>query len=279
MHTLAAVIEVFLFFLSSARTATSSPTTHNPPHLSGWHFRITVVEAGSFLEIKETEDGSFEFGGYLLNMIEALATTNRANFTFDLVTPSGLGSSCEPPLQNEQDDNVNASIYHRQYNCGTNDVNDVVGNFSTDMYLGMFYITPERQLRNDFTIPFIPPFKGTPGMYGTATGIRDIGDLVEQQKQGKQPLAWIPGSTATLDYVQSIFPELKIKPFFGSQDELDREIDNGNCEIFIFDAPLVAHDVRRRSQRGQCIANGKVGHSVDKHRMRCALKVCYARCS
>jgi hypothetical protein len=257
----ATFIEVFIFVLSSwfARTATGSNiTTHNPPHLSGWHFRITVLEAGSFLEFNEAEDGSFAFGGYLINMIEAIAAKNRANFTFDLLTPSGLGSSCEPKLQGEQDDNVYSSIYHREYNCGTNDVNDIGGNFSTDMYLGMYYITPERQLRNDFTIPFVPPHTGTPSMYGTATGIRDIADLVEQQKQGKQPEAWIQGSTATLDYVQSIFPELKIKPFFGSQDELDREVDNGNCEISIIDFPVAAHQVFRRSQRGECLGNGKV---------------------
>jgi hypothetical protein len=261
----AAFIEVFLFFLSSTWTATgSNHSTHNPPQLSGWHFRITVLETGSFLGIKETEDeGSLEFDGYLIEVIEALAAKNRANFTFDLLTPSGLGSSCEPQLQSEQDDNVYSSKYRQQYNCGTNDVNDIGGNFSTDMYLGMFYISPERQLRNDFTIPFVPPYKGTPGMYGTATGIRDIADLVEQQKQGKQPEAWLQGSTATLDYVQSIYPDLKIKAFFGSQVDLDRELDNGNCEIFISDAPINAHEVLQRSQRGECIANGKVSHSVE----------------
>jgi hypothetical protein len=132
-------------------------------------------------------------------------------------------------------------------------------------------------------------------MYGTATGIRDISDLVEQQKQGKQPAAvsvmalvtllfsgtkhishffvvqWISGSTATLDFVQSSFPDLKIKPFFGSRDELDLEMDKGNCEIFIFDAPLVAHDVLRRFQRGQCMANGKVRLAE-----RITITACYA---
>jgi hypothetical protein len=112
-------------------------------------------------------------------------------------------------------------------------------------------------------------------MYGTATGIRDISDLVQQQKQGKQPDAWISGSTATLDFVQSSFPDLKIKPFFGSKEELDREMDQGNCEIYILDAPLVAHDVLRRFQRGQCIANGKVrllkGSSSRRVTRRCIL--------
>jgi hypothetical protein len=257
----AVVIEVFLlFFFSSSATATgsSSPTHSDPSPLNGAHFRITALEAGTFLDIRETKDGSVEFGGYLISMIEALAAKSRANFTFDLVTPSGLGSSCEPQLQSEREENVYSAIYRAQYNCGTNDVNDVGGNFSTDMYLGMFYISPQRQLRNDFTIPFVPPHKGTPAMYGTATGIRDISDLVEQQKQGKQGPAWISGSTATHDYVASSFPDLKLRPWFGTQAELDREMDNGNCEIFISDAPIAANSIFLRSQRGDCLANGKV---------------------
>jgi hypothetical protein len=259
----ATIIDVFLLLVLSSATATTNSTAQiDPPNLSGRHLRITVLEAGSFLEINETEDGSFEFGGYLIKLLKALAAESRANFTYDLLTPSGLGSSCEPQLQSEQDEDLYSSIYHRQYNCGTNDVNDVGANFSTDMYLGMFSISPERQLRNDFTIPFVPPLKGTPAMYGTATRVRDIADLVEQQKQGKKPEAWMHGSTATFDYVKSSFPDLKIIPFFGSQDELDREIDDGNCEIVIVDAPVAANQVLRRSQRGGCLANGKVGHAV-----------------
>jgi hypothetical protein len=136
----------------STATAVSTPA----PQLNGEHFRITVLQEGSFLDVMEAEDGSLEFGGYLIDMINALAAENRANFTFDLLTPSGLGSDCEPQLQSELDEELYSARYHQQYNCGTNDVNELSGNFSTDMYLGMFYIAPERQLRNDFTIPFVP---------------------------------------------------------------------------------------------------------------------------
>jgi hypothetical protein len=137
-------------------TATATVVSIPGPQLNGEHFRITVVQEGSFLDVMEAEDGSLEFGGYLIDMIKALASENRANFTFELRTPSGLGSDCEPQLQSEQDDDLYSAKYRQQYKCGTNDVNELSGKFSTQLYLGMFYISPERQLLNDFTIPFVP---------------------------------------------------------------------------------------------------------------------------
>lgn len=266
----AAVVKIWVFLLSTAPKVTAAaystaPPLPPPPHLNGRYFRITVLEEGDFLDVIEDEgnDGSLSFSGYLIDMVDALAAKNRANFTYDLLTPSGLGEFCEPRLQSINDENLYSAHYHSQYNCGTNDVNDIMSgsNISTDMYLGMFYITPERQLRNHFTIPFVPPHKGTPAMYGTATGIRDIPDLVRQQKQGKQPEVWMHGSTASLDFVQSAFPDLKIRPHFGSMDEA---MDRGEAEISIFDAPLVAHHVLQRFRRGACLANGKVRFQLSR---------------
>ena len=235
--------------------------TSRHPKLSGHHFRVTVVQEGAFLEITEphdTDDGTHQFGarGYLTDVFKTLA--DRANFTYELLTPSGFGDGCQPQLFATSSEEAYGARYYKQYHCGTNDVNQMQGtNFSSDMYLGMFFITPERQKLNYFTTPFQPPFKGTLAMLGTATGIRNIKDLEHQQSQGKQPPACMLGSTASLDFIKSSYPDLQITPFYGTEEDMYNSIVDESCPIHIFDAPIMAQFTLRLSQSGKCLANGK----------------------
>lgn len=152
------------------------PTTSSqlqPPHLHGEHFKISVAEEGSFLKVhdnnhNEKNGTTLSYSGYLIDMMDAISQNHRANFTYELLTPSGYGSQCTPRLDmyhdSDHDDAVNHNMaydkqYRTQYKCGSSDVTDLPhsNHTTTDMYLGMYYVTPERQLQNQFTIPFLPP--------------------------------------------------------------------------------------------------------------------------
>ncbi|KAL7578935.1 hypothetical protein ACA910_006906 [Epithemia clementina (nom. ined.)] len=215
-------------------------------------------------------------------MIRALS--QAANFTYDLLPPSGLGADCTPrlmwdelasPLQ------LYDPTYFQQYNCGANDVTEIrfdddgsngttattATTTTTDIYAGMFYISPERQRRNRFTMPFSPPEQGTQVMYGTATRLRTIDDLIQaQQKQRDEdnessslraedrplPPACVYGSTAVAQMLAAAYPELQLRPFFGTEDEVWESMYNGTCPVHIYDAPIAAQFVRKYAQRGQC---------------------------
>lgn len=76
--------------------------------------------------------------------------------------------------------------YRSQYLCGQSDVNDdrnqLGDSYATDMYLSMYYITPKRQMENKFTMPFHPPQTGALTLFGTATNIPNVEDLIQQQQ-------------------------------------------------------------------------------------------------
>lgn len=235
------------------------------PQLNGQHFRISVLEEKGFLDVNEAvigDETELYYSGYLIDMLEALARPSRANFTYTLLPPSGYGSLCNPQLEpNSTTDDAYNALYRTQYNCGASDVNDVpLLPTSTDMYLGMYYVTPSRQLTNHFTIPFLPPFSGTLAMFGTATGIADFDNLVEQQKQGLQPAACAPGGSALITEVANSFPGIQLKDLYGGEDVITAAFQDGTCEIYIFDGPLAASYVLRRQQEDECMANGKVSN-------------------
>jgi signal transduction histidine kinase/CheY-like chemotaxis protein len=253
---------LFLFILTSFTTAQEQEEQQQPPQLNGTHFRITALEENGFLDITESNKGNISYSGYLIDMLYALSQPQRANFTFSLFPPSGYGSACVPPLNasNPKDTTrAYSAVYRTQYNCGASDVNDVSNNntHSTDMYLGMYYVTPERQLRNRFSLPFVPPFSGTLVMFGTATGIPNFETLVKLQQEGIQPPACAPNGTALIDFVQTSFPGLQVRGIYGGEDDIVRNFQNGKCQVYITDGPIAAHFVLRRFQRNECMANGK----------------------
>ena len=246
------------------------PTFALPPHLNGAHFRITVLEEKGFLDIEDDEiTGSVSFSGYLIDMLKALSKEERGNFSYTLLPPSGYGSLCVPRLDNTTQSAAAKAYdasYRTQYNCGASDVNDLplMTNYSTEIYLGMYYVTPARQLENQFTVPFVPPYSGTLAMFGTATGIPNFEALVEQQKAGLQPEACAPGGTALIDFVAKSYPGIKVKGVFGDEDDIYQAFLDGTCQIFITDGPIAAQFVLRRSRKGECKADGLVS-CLDKN--------------
>jgi ABC-type amino acid transport substrate-binding protein len=323
------------------------------PNLHGRHFKITVLQENGFLDILEdpdTDDDDNEeervnsgkddesvstnhnnknknnnrrsyhdnlrhvrYQGYLIDMLYAVA--EKANFTFTLLPPSGMGSACVPRIYttttmfNDDDDDdetnngANTSsllydkIYRTQYNCGASDVNDYtifgtntttttttttttnnitnINTTMTDMYLGMYYVSPARQLVNHFTIPFVPPFSGTLAMFGTATNIANFTSLFLQQQQQKQKLysnlsapssaptntvgvqvtaetTCCPAGTALIQAIQEAYPGLTVRGIYATtQDEIFQHFYNGSCTVYINDGPIAAQFVLRQSQKQQ----------------------------
>jgi hypothetical protein len=142
------------------------------PKLTGQKFKITVVAENGFVNIK---DGSSitqpiapdALSGYIVDMIESIAMPERADFDYEIYTPSGYGSQCAPQLAADASGGAYSEDYYAQYRCGESDVNDLPEtSTSTDMYWGIWYVTPSRQLDNQFTLTFKPPSTGALGMWG-----------------------------------------------------------------------------------------------------------------
>jgi hypothetical protein len=269
------------------------------PQLSGQHFRITAVQETGFLDINAVEevdaaaDGkktnrsiTFQFSGYLVDMLKLVSIPERANFTYELLPPSGYGSACSPrqtfttAFNNDTNTTTTATNsaaadssslhnniapydarYWTQYNCGADDVNDdtIPSADRSDLYLGLFYVTPKRQLVNQFTIPFLPPTSGTLTMFGTATDLADFADLARQQMAGTRTAACGPAGTALLSYVETAYPGLQLKGIYGGENEIYNAFASGECEVYIVDGPIAAQMVLRFSkQPGRCHLNGKV---------------------
>ena len=257
-----------------------------PPQLQGRHFRITALEEPGFLDMHNdnTVPGGIRYAGYLIDVLQALAKPERGNFTYTLLPPSGYGSLCSPrldamtslPKEGPQQDNGDTTaaavpfdaLYRTQYNCGASDVNDhpqyddnnekeAAFDYSTDMYLGMYYVTPSRLIQNQFTIPLVPPYSGTLAMFGTATGVATFEDLVRLQTLGQQQAACAPAGTALINFIPAAYPGLQVKGLYGGEEEIMQAFNDGTCTIYITDGPIASHFVLRQSRRDQCIANGK----------------------
>jgi hypothetical protein len=287
----------------------------SPSQLNGQHFKITVLQENGFLDIHDYNRGhvldfdsnnddddeshqqnthnhsqyhsnlkGVSYSGYLIEMIEAVAKPERANFTYTLLPPSGTGSKCVPRLVLTPEGNDNSTTssqllpllhskeYRTQYKCGESDVNDLTeygtnASTLTDFYLGMYYISPSRQLLNQFTIPFNPPYSGTLQLFGTATHIPNISTLVERQHMSPEEQLSIigtegvpvtpsttcgPAGTALLDSILQMYPGLSVRGIYGGEDDIYQHFYNGSCVVYINDGPIAKQFIFRRSTRDEC---------------------------
>ena len=204
------------------------------------------------------EDGTIKFSGFCVDLIDRIATL--ANFTFELLPPSGFGSLCQPQADLVLDDPYEPT-YRTQYNCGQSDTTDAQRtNYSTDMYLSMFYVTPGRQLVSRFSTPFAPPHNGRNVMYGTATNIRTIEDVVATQISGDTetflPVCVARGAS-NADFIRAAYPGIVTLEIVPTNEGIFEALDEGRCEIMIFDQPLAANFVLVQAEKGKCLANGK----------------------
>jgi ABC-type amino acid transport substrate-binding protein len=274
--------------------SSTSPSPPPPPQLNGTKFLVTVVEESGFVDVVErttttptSDDGSDEdtttttrsggqhqhkeFSGYLIQVMKAMADPSRANMTLEFRTPSGMTSLCKergcgaPPEDHGISQFYQQPPYakecHGNYGCGTSDVTDVpTTNYTTDMYLSLFYITPARQLQNQFSIPFYPPQTGTLTMVGTATRIRSLSDLVEQQVSGQHTLpACVKAGAAYPYFLQETFPQLRMVDCLPTEEGMIQAMQEGVCDVIIVDHPVATHFVLSQSLQGMCTIHGKVG--------------------
>jgi hypothetical protein len=232
------------------------------PQLNGQHFRITAIEQGGYIKMDQDEKtGEISYSGYLIDILRAISREDRGNFTYDLFPPSGFGSACIGRL--DFNDNITlqspeaySKPFRTQFKCGESDVNDrPLSEYSTDMYWGMYYITPQRLSVSKFTIPFSPPQVGSLGMIGTATRILSIPDLA--QNHTNIPVCAFEG-TAYMDIVAISFPSLDIHPLTPSEGAIEQALRDGTCEVIIAPMADMPNTVKFFSEKGMCLFNDSV---------------------
>jgi hypothetical protein len=157
----------------------SGQTTGTPPKLTGQTFKITVAVENAFVNVKDGSTSESQplpdaaLSGYIIDMIKSVAMPERADFDYEIYTASGYGSQCNPQLTADTAatadtaESAYSKDYYSQYRCGESDVTDMPEtDTSTDMYWGIWFVTPQRQLQNQFTLTYKPPATGALGMWG-----------------------------------------------------------------------------------------------------------------
>ena len=236
-----------------------------PPQLNGRHFNITIIpDTRGFVDFvehvdEETGKSTATYSGYLIDILEAISNEQRANFTYSFKTPSGYGSRCSTTTGGESPEEPYLRKYWGYYECATSDVTDVPHTqYTTDMYVGTFYVTPERQLLNQFTIPFFPPTTGTQVLVGTATNIHNIHDFVQKQEQGEQRPACVVGNTAYSKFVRQIFPTLQLIELMGGDDIWHQALSDRTCDVVVVGYPFATSFVKSMANTNRCYANNMV---------------------
>ncbi len=244
--------------LAVAFSASAQGPLESAPRLSGHHFRVTVVEEPGFVDFYSTGEVS---GGYCVDILATIAS--HANFTYELLPPSGLGSLCE---HTTGEISPYSRSYRSQYLCGQSDVNDLPNNhstlmtddYATDLYLGLFYVTPQRQLQNSFSMSFHPPTTGALTFFGIATGIASVDDLIQQQKEGLQRPVCVQGNTAFAQFIEASLPDLQTQPYDFTVGDIYHSFQSGDCDIQVTDNPIATRFIMAQKIKNSCLARGKV---------------------
>ena len=252
----------------SAADATAAIPLPPEPTLAGQSFKITIVENLDYLvQVNKPDDGNRtrdQISGYMIDMIESVAA--MAGFEYELFLPSGYGPSCVDGIQhvNGTANNTDASSvpyakkYRSQFNCGQEDVLDTTRTVArTDMYWSLYYVSTPRQRWNQFTIPYRPPGDGALTMYGTATDVADIHDMIVQQASGKQKPVCLGASTAYGAYLKDALPDLQVYETPNTNEGFLQGIRDGHCEAIVNAYPYATDFIAERRERGECEINGK----------------------
>jgi ABC-type amino acid transport substrate-binding protein len=237
------------------------------PQLHGRRLQITVVPddlglVDAATDPDDDDDGVITYSGFFIEVLKALAKPDRANFTYEFKTPSGFGSLCPerliPGVGGGNADPYPAK-YRRDWGCAQSDVTDLPKtNYTTDMYLGAFYVTPERQRLNHFTIPS-PLTTGTQAMVGTATHIINFEDLVRQQQEGTQGPACAIKDTAYIEFVKETFPTMELVEVDPGTKIYESLNDGSSCDVFILGHSFASSFVSKMSKTNRCTTDeGKV---------------------
>jgi ABC-type amino acid transport substrate-binding protein len=242
----------------------------SPPQLNGAHFKVTAIAQPGFVEYHEADDdGTIYHTGYMVDVLNRIAAPERGNFTYDIVSPSGYGSLCynTPEERRAALANSNFVPYAKElrvgYACGQSDVTDLPPtNYTTDLYLGLYYINPERLLLNHFTQAIDPPQTGVLTMYGTATHVKDLDDLLAQQEAGRIGPVCIQENTAYSKFLGLNFPTLQVLEFNGADEIQFQALVDGKCTVLINSNPVATHFILTRFSKNQCQVDGKVRNGV-----------------
>ena len=256
--------------VSAAATTAAAIPLPPEPSLAGQSFKITIVENLDYLvRVTKPDDGNptrDQISGYMIDMIESVAA--MAGFEYELFLPSGYGPSCVDGIDvnvNGTANNTDASSvpyakkYRSQFNCGQEDVLDTTRTVArTDMYWSLYYVSTPRQRWNQFTIPYRPPGDGALTMYGTATDVADIHDMiVQQQAFGKQKPVCLGASTAYGAYLKEALPDLQVYETPNTNAGFLQGIRDGHCEAIVNAYPYATDFIAERRERGECQINGK----------------------
>ncbi|GAX28744.1 hypothetical protein FisN_25Lh202 [Fistulifera solaris] len=151
--------------------------------------------------------------------------TERANFTYDLLPPSRKGTLCE---HSNTECQAYDPYYRQQYLCGQSDVNDIpVSEYTNDMYLSLYYVTPERLRTNQLSVLFHPPAEGN------------------------------LQNTAQESYMTNSFPDLDMIRIPGGDKELYQAPGKRICDMMVAESPVATRFVYLQYQKGQCHIRGK----------------------
>ena len=243
----------FLCFNFLVMSVISSLSLASLPDLGGKSFDIVVIEADGFVNPSSSNQG---YDGYVVKMISDVAAL--ANFTYNLKKPSGWGASCVPRRQNSsQPHNV---AWNTQYLCGQEDVLSRDGSIpqaeQKQIYWSMYYVSNPRLLEGGFSLPFKPPTKGLT-MYGTAIGIRDLPDLVLQQKAGSQNAACAASNAAYTIWLRGAFPDMELIEIENTVASVRSALEEGTCEVIINAEFAALKFVKDMATTNSCNFDGK----------------------
>ena len=94
-------------------------------------------------------------------------------------------------------------------------------------------------------------------MYGTATEVRDLDDMIAQQAEGAQKPVCLGSSTAYGAYLQAALPDLQVYETPNTNAGFLEGIRGGHCEAIVNAYPYATDFIAERRDRGECGINGK----------------------